>query len=112
MNKIYEIGQQFRNESISSRHNPEFSSVEWYMTYANYNDMLKMCEDLLSEIVFNLFNSYEFKYKMLGQSEEIILNFNRPFKIIDIVSELQIKMNIKFPDNLSSDEAKEFLINI
>ena len=47
----YEIGQQFRNESIDCTHNPEFTSLELYQSFADYNDMIELCETLLSEII-------------------------------------------------------------
>lgn len=59
INKIYEIGRQFRNEGIDSNHNPEFTTCEFYMAYADYNDLMKITEDLLSgkyySIVFRMF---------------------------------------------------------
>lgn len=45
--KVYELGRIFRNEGISTRHNPEFTSVELYQAYADYNDMMELTEDLI-----------------------------------------------------------------
>ena len=44
---MFEIGRIFRNEGISSRHNPEFTSVELYQAYADYNDMMTLTEDII-----------------------------------------------------------------
>jgi lysyl-tRNA synthetase class 2 len=44
--RVYELGKNFRNEGISTRHNPEFTMVEWYMAYADYNDLMEMTEEL------------------------------------------------------------------
>ena len=52
--RVYEIGKQFRNEGIDSTHNPEFTSCEFYMAYADYNDLLNFTEDLLSKTASNL----------------------------------------------------------
>ena len=46
--KVYEIGRIFRNEGISTRHNPEFTSIELYQAYADYQDMMELCEALIS----------------------------------------------------------------
>lgn len=47
--KVFEIGRIFRNEGISSRHNPEFTSVELYQAYADYNDMMTLTEDIIRQ---------------------------------------------------------------
>ena len=46
-NKVYEVGRIFRNEGISTRHNPEFTSVELYQAYADYDDMMHLTESLI-----------------------------------------------------------------
>jgi len=48
--KVYEIGRVFRNEGISIKHNPEFTMMECYQAYADYNDMMKLVEDMVSSI--------------------------------------------------------------
>ena len=48
--KVYEIGRVFRNEGISIKHNPEFTMMECYQAYADYNDMMKLIEDMVSSI--------------------------------------------------------------
>ena len=45
--RVFEIGRIFRNEGTSSRHNPEFTSVELYQAYADYNDMMQLTEEIL-----------------------------------------------------------------
>ncbi|RLN86904.1 hypothetical protein BBJ28_00026114, partial [Nothophytophthora sp. Chile5] len=51
LDRVYEIGRQFRNEGIDLTHNPEFTSCEFYMAYADYNDLMTMTEKLFSEMV-------------------------------------------------------------
>ena len=46
--RVFEIGKQFRNESIDLTHNPEFTTCEFYWAYADYNDLMKLTEDMLS----------------------------------------------------------------
>ncbi|MCL4423942.1 MAG: lysine--tRNA ligase [Firmicutes bacterium] len=50
LEKVYEIGRVFRNEGISSRHNPEFTMLELYQAYADYNDMMKLTEEMFSQV--------------------------------------------------------------
>jgi len=61
-NRVFEIGKQFRNESIDLTHNPEFTTCEFYMAYADYNDLMILTEELLSGLVFELFKTYEITY--------------------------------------------------
>ncbi|MED6284702.1 Lysine--tRNA ligase [Characodon lateralis] len=48
LDRVYEIGRQFRNEGIDLTHNPEFTTCEFYMAYADYNDLMEITEKLLS----------------------------------------------------------------
>ena len=48
LDRVYEIGRIFRNEGMDPKHNPEFTTVELYQAYADFNDMMDLFEDLLS----------------------------------------------------------------
>lgn len=48
LDRVYEIGRQFRNEGIDLTHNPEFTTCEFYMAYADYHDLMDITEKLLS----------------------------------------------------------------
>ena len=48
IDRVYEIGRQFRNEGIDMTHNPEFTTCEFYMAYADYNDLMDITEKMLS----------------------------------------------------------------
>jgi lysyl-tRNA synthetase class 2 len=50
IDKVYELGKDFRNEGISHKHNPEFTMLEWYEAYADYNDVAEELEELVSEV--------------------------------------------------------------
>ena len=53
--RVYEIGRQFRNEGIDMTHNPEFTTCEFYMAYADYEDLMKMTEQLLHGLFHDFF---------------------------------------------------------
>ena len=48
LEKVYELGKDFRNEGVSHKHNPEFTMLETYEAYADYNDVAAMCEELVA----------------------------------------------------------------
>ena len=55
--RVYELGKVFRNEGLDSTHNPEFTSLEFYMAYADYRELITLTEDLLSKLALELFGS-------------------------------------------------------
>ncbi len=57
--RVYEIGRIFRNEGMDTKHNPEFTTVELYQSYADFNDMMDLFEDLLSGAAMSILGTYE-----------------------------------------------------
>jgi lysyl-tRNA synthetase class 2 len=104
--RVYELGKQFRNESIDPTHNPEFTSLEFYQAYADYNDMLEIGEKMISELVLSVNGSYNVKYYM--DEKEVEINFKPPYRKIDILTELEEKTGEKFPQDLGNDESLAF----
>eukprot|EP00826_Nyctotherus_ovalis_P045668 TRINITY_DN5077_c0_g1_i1.p1 TRINITY_DN5077_c0_g1~~TRINITY_DN5077_c0_g1_i1.p1 ORF type:complete len:481 (+),score=192.09 TRINITY_DN5077_c0_g1_i1:575-2017(+) len=119
MERVFEIGKLFRNEGIDHTHNPEFTSCEFYMAYADYEDLIKITENMLSGMVKALFGSYKIKYHPGGvpqegeetkeKCEEIEIDFTPPFRRLSMVSALAEKLKVKFPENLESEETRAFL---
>jgi lysyl-tRNA synthetase class 2 len=73
LEKVYEIGHDFRNEGLSRFHNPEFTMAEWYQAYADYTDMADLTEEMVSGLVFELFAS------RVLERHGATLSFERPF---------------------------------
>src|SRR5437867_4756269 len=63
LERVYELNRNFRNEGISTRHNPEFTMLEVYQAYGNYEDMMKLTEDLISSLVKEVHGSYKITYQ-------------------------------------------------
>lgn len=61
--RVYEIGRIFRNEGLSTRHNPEFTSIELYQAYADYDDMMRLTETMVSKIGKTICSLTPFGYK-------------------------------------------------
>jgi lysyl-tRNA synthetase class 2 len=61
--QVFEINRNFRNEGLSARHNPEFTMMEFYWAYADYNDLMDMTEALLSKLALDVTGSTELNYQ-------------------------------------------------
>jgi len=100
--KIYEINRNFRNEGVSSKHNPEFTMIEFYQTYSNYLDMMSLTEELLKNIVKKVKGTTVVEYQ--GKS----IDFGKSFKRITLKKSI-----LEFTNKLNTKdlEDKEKLIN-
>ncbi|RMZ56708.1 hypothetical protein APUTEX25_002797 [Auxenochlorella protothecoides] len=112
MERVYEIGKQFRNEGIDLTHNPEFTTIETYQAYADYNDVMAMTEELLSGLALRLTGSYVIGYHPDGpEGPEVQIDFTPPFRRISMVSGLEEVLGVKMPADLESEEARLFLLD-
>jgi len=73
LDRVYEIGHNFRNEGVSRKHNPEFTMMECYQAYADYRDMMELCETMVREIATEVMGTAQIEY----QGEKI--DFGRPW---------------------------------
>ena len=115
MNRVYEIGRQFRNEGIDMTHNPEFTTCEFYQAYADVYDLMDMTELLFSEMVKELTGDYKVTYHPEGpEGKALTLDFTRPWKRINMIEELEKVFDVKFPpgDQLHTKETGDFLKSI
>ncbi|KAJ8751089.1 hypothetical protein K2173_016270 [Erythroxylum novogranatense] len=111
LDRVYEIGKQFRNEGIDLTHNPEFTTCEFYMAFADYNDLMNLTEELLSGMIKKLTGGYIIKYHSNGLDKDPIeIDFTPPFRRIDMIDELEKMANLNIPKDLSSDEANKYLV--
>ncbi|MBF6613252.1 MAG: lysine--tRNA ligase [Chloroflexi bacterium] len=75
--RVYEIGHDFRNEGIDIKHNPEFTMLELYQAYADYNDMMSLLEEMVSQAVQEIHGGYSCEY------QEQLLDFTPPWPRVD-----------------------------
>mmetsp|Transcript_34754 Transcript_34754/g.111023 ORF Transcript_34754/g.111023 Transcript_34754/m.111023 type:complete len:330 (+) Transcript_34754:951-1940(+) len=113
LDRVYEIGRLFRNEGMDLTHNPEFTTCEFYWAYADYEDLIKFTEELLSQMVLNICGGYKVKLHLeakLGEpAKELEIDFTPPFRRIPMISGLEEKLGVKIPLPLESDETNAFL---
>ncbi|HHV78485.1 MAG TPA: lysine--tRNA ligase [Firmicutes bacterium] len=84
LERVYEIGRNFRNEGISTKHNPEFTMLELYQAYADYTDMMRLTEDMISSVCEKVFGTRTIQY----QGHEIDLTPPwRRLSLLDAVKE-------------------------
>ena len=113
LDRVYEIGRQFRNEGMDMTHNPEFTTCEFYMAYADYNDLMDMTEDMLRGMVKDITGSYKLTYHphrtAEGEGEPVVIDFEPPFERIPMVGGVEERGGFKIPMPLDSDECNAFL---
>ena len=95
--RVYEINRNFRNEGVSSRHNPEFTMLEFYMAYADFNDLMDLTEDMLSKLVMEVTGGTELEY---GEHK---INFGGKYERISMVDSI-----IKYGENITKEDLSNF----
>lgn len=84
--KVYEVCKDFRNEDLDVTHSPEFTMVEWYQAYADYNDMMSLVEDMIMYLLKRLYGKNELPY---GGKD---IKFSKPFKRLSYVESINAKV--------------------
>lgn len=107
--RVYEIGPQFRNESIDQSHNPEFYSLEYYMSYADYTDMMEMAEEIFSGMALTFCQNLKVQCAQFKTGEPVEIDFTPPYRRIDFVSEIEKLAGVSLPEDFSTNEANIFL---
>jgi len=95
--KVYELGCDFRNEGISTKHNPEFTMLELYEAYGDYHSMMTITEELITYVIKNVFGSLEVEY----QGNKI--NFTPPWKRISMCKVIEEVSGINIEKILQKD---------
>jgi lysyl-tRNA synthetase class 2 len=111
LNRVYEIGKNFRNEGIDLTHNPEYTAIETYCAYDDFFDVMKTTEELLSTMVKELTGNFVIDY-VLKNGEKCQIDFTPPFRRVPMMSSLEEILNITFPTDFTSPEMHEFLVNL
>ncbi len=97
MERVFEINRNFRNEGLSTRHNPEFTMVEFYQAYADYHDLMDLTEDMLRTLAQQILGSSEVQYQ--GQT----FDFGKPFARMTVFDSI-LHFNPEITAEALSDE--------
>lgn len=108
LNRVFEIGRVFRNEGIDRNHNPEFTLLEAYAAFWDYNDMMSFTETLFETIAITLFNKTEIEVRHPETGEMVTLNLKAPWTRLSMKDALKQygKLDI---DKLTNEQMKEML---
>ena len=108
LDRVYEIGRQFRNEQMDLTHNPEFTTCEFYWAYKDYNDLIEETEQMFAGMVKSICGSYKISYTPRGGAP-VEVDFTPPFRRISMVSALEEELKVSIPRPLEGDECNAFL---
>jgi lysyl-tRNA synthetase, class II len=101
LEKVYEIGRVFRNEGISTRHNPEFTMLELYEAYADFRDIMKLTENLIAHIAQEVLGTTKIQYG------EHTVDLTPEWKRLHMVDAIKEYVGVDFWKQMSDEEARE-----
>ena len=101
--KVYEMGKNFRNEGIDIKHNPEFTCMELYSAYDDYNDMMNITEEIFSKIAKDIFGTTKINY------QETEIDLTPSWKRITMIDSIKEVTGIDFNKIESDEEALEIV---
>ena len=96
LERVYEINRNFRNEGVSTRHNPEFTMLEFYQAYADYNDLMDITEDLLRGLATNVMGTTQIK------NEGNVYDFEKSFARLSVFDSI-----LHFNPDISAESISE-----
>ena len=102
LEKVFEINRNFRNEGLSTKHNPEFTMLEYYSAYADFNDQMAFIEDLFKTLTEQVLGSSKI------DQNGVSYDFSQPFKKISLKDAVSEKLSV----DSSSLEERNFLLEI
>uniref|UniRef100_A0A060TA79 Lysine--tRNA ligase n=1 Tax=Blastobotrys adeninivorans TaxID=409370 RepID=A0A060TA79_BLAAD len=103
--RVFEIGQCFRNEGIDATHNPEFTSCEFYRSHTDLNQLMDITQELLRYVISQVWQRHPEFESNLDQFREYFVPGGKPFNTIDFVPYIESKTGIALPENLDQLDA-------
>ena len=103
LERVYEIGRVFRNEGLDTRHNPEFTLMELYQAYTDYNGMMDLTENMFRYVAQEVLGTTSFKYG------DIELDFGKPFERITMIDAIKKYAGVDFEKDYPDTESAKKL---
>lgn len=97
--KVYEIGRVFRNEGVSTRHNPEFTLLEVYEAYGDLRDMMSLTENMVATVAQNVLGTTEVEY------QDVVIDFKPPWRKMSMMDAVKEYAGVDFKAFKTDDEA-------
>lgn len=94
--RVYEINRSFRNEGISTRHNPEFTMLEFYQAYADYKDLIQLTENMLRQVAHDVLGTTILEY------QDLMIDFAKPFECMTMLESI-----LKYDESITLDELSD-----
>lgn len=107
--RVFEISKVFRNEGIDRTHNPEFTMMECYASYWDYNDMMRFMETLFERIALEVYGKTQIAYGADAQGNDLFLEMKAPWPRLTMKDAIRQYARIDV-DNMSDDELREKLL--
>lgn len=102
--KVYEMGRMFRNEGMDKLHNPEYTAIELYQAYVDYEEMMRLCEDMVYTVCMEVLGTSEVEFQ--GK----VIDFKPPWRRISMVDAVKEYVGIDFETILTDEEARAIAI--
>ena len=109
MEKVYEIGRDFRNEGMDNTHNPEFTMLECYEAYSDLRDIMNLTEGIFKSAALSVASSTVVEVELSGKKTSIDLSKN--FKRLHMVDAIKEKIGIDFRKQMTFEEAVNIAVN-
>ena len=101
IDRVFEIGKNFRNEGMDIKHNPEFTNMEFYSAYEDYHDMMNMAEELISTVAKNVLGTTKIKYGDLD------IDLTPGWKRITMIDSIKEACGVDFNTIKTDEEAQK-----
>ena len=104
--RVFELNRNFRNEGVDTKHNPEFTMIEWYMAYADYHTLMDMIEELITYLAKKINNSEKLEYG------DLTIDLSRPWARLTMAEAIEKYGNISQDDISTYEKAKQVAQNL